>query len=87
MQLTFRKGLDLELDGLPEQVLRDSRNVSSVAILGQDYTGISPVSRVAEDDRGRAGQVLFVNRKRPRGDRRSGRLRRARCPSRGAWPD
>lgn len=36
-----------------------------MAVLGGDYPGVRPDFRVGEGDRVRAGQVLFVDRKRP----------------------
>ncbi|MEX0957172.1 MAG: NADH:ubiquinone reductase (Na(+)-transporting) subunit A [Rhizobiaceae bacterium] len=65
MKFTFRKGLDIAIGGAPEQRLRDGQSAASVAILGEDYPGIRPDYRVAEGERVRAGQVLFVDRKRP----------------------
>ncbi len=66
MKFKFRKGFDIIIGGAPEQVLHDGRAVSSLAILGRDFPGIRPDFRVAEGDWVRTGQLLFVDRKRPR---------------------
>lgn len=54
------KGLDLPLEGKPEQVIHDSKPVSSVAVLGRDYLGLRPTMAVAEGDRVSVGQPLFT---------------------------
>ncbi|QDZ03349.1 NADH:ubiquinone reductase (Na(+)-transporting) subunit A [Nitratireductor mangrovi] len=66
MNFSLRKGLDIAVDGAPEQVVGATRDVSSVAVLGRDFPGVRPEFRVAEGDRVCAGQVLFIDRKRPR---------------------
>lgn len=66
MHFKFRKGLDIPMGGVPEQTLRAGSDVLSVAILGCDYPGLRPEFHVGEGDRIRTGQVLLVDRKRPR---------------------
>jgi Na+-transporting NADH:ubiquinone oxidoreductase subunit A len=61
MQIT--EGLDIPIEGAPEQSISDCPNVSSVAVLGGDYLGLSPALRVREGDRVKLGQPLFTDRK------------------------
>ncbi len=59
------KGLDLPIAGAPEQVIEDGPAVSSVALLGGDYSGVHFTLRVEEGDTVRLGQALFADRRRP----------------------
>jgi Na+-transporting NADH:ubiquinone oxidoreductase subunit A len=63
MQIT--EGLDIPIEGMPEQSISDGAGVSSVAVLGGDYVGLSPALQVREGDRVKLGQPLFTNRKHP----------------------
>lgn len=53
------KGLDLPLDGKPEQKIHDAQPVTSVALIGRDYIGLRPTMAVAEGDHVTLGQPLF----------------------------
>lgn len=64
-QFTFVRGLDLALDGAPDQVISDGPPVASVALLGRDYPGLRPDFAVEEGARVELGQPLFADRKRP----------------------
>ena len=59
------KGLDIPIEGEPEQSIADGPAVSSVAVLGGDYVGLSPALQVAQGDRVKLGQPLFADRKQP----------------------
>lgn len=61
----IRKGLNLVLDGAPEQVIHPSAEIATVALLGEDYPGLRPSMLVREGDRVRLGQPLFVDRRNP----------------------
>ncbi|MDD2759506.1 MAG: Na(+)-translocating NADH-quinone reductase subunit A [Methylomonas sp.] len=65
MQFTIKKGLDLPITGGPEQKISDGNSVKSVALLGGDYVGLKPKMMVAEGDKVKLGQVLFVDKKNP----------------------
>lgn len=66
MQITTKKGLDLPVTGEPEQVIyNNAGTIRSVALLGADYAGLKPALRVAEGDRVRLGDVLFVDKTHP----------------------
>lgn len=58
--IRIEKGLDLPLDGKPEQTIHDANPVSAVALTGRDYLGLRPTMKVAEGDRVTLGQPLFT---------------------------
>ena len=61
----IKKGLDLPIAGLPEQVVHAPRPCSRVALLGADYPGIKPRLEVKPGDRVRRGQPLFYDKRLP----------------------
>ncbi|MEX0963386.1 MAG: Na(+)-translocating NADH-quinone reductase subunit A [Pseudohongiellaceae bacterium] len=60
-----KRGLNLPISGLPEQLLGKSRSTRSVALLGCDYVGLKPTMLVAEGDEVLIGQPLFRDKKNP----------------------
>lgn len=62
----IRRGLDITISGAPRQEVRDDPRVATVALMARDYPGIRPAMKVAVGDRVAAGDVLFVDRRRPR---------------------
>ncbi|OHX37733.1 NADH:ubiquinone reductase (Na(+)-transporting) subunit A [Methylomonas sp. LWB] len=65
MQFTLKKGLDLPITGGPEQKISDGNGIKSVALLGCDYVGLKPKMLVAEGDKVKLGQALFVDKQNP----------------------
>lgn len=63
--IRLRRGLDIALAGRPRQALRQVGAVRTVAVSGHDFPGLRPDFRVGPGDRVRAGQPLFVDRRRP----------------------
>jgi Na+-transporting NADH:ubiquinone oxidoreductase subunit A len=61
----LRKGLDLPLDGAPEQQIHEAARVTRVAVLADDFPGTKPRMRVEEGARVRRGDVLFEDRSTP----------------------
>jgi Na+-transporting NADH:ubiquinone oxidoreductase subunit A len=59
------EGLDLPVEGAPEQIVADGAAPDCVALMGIDYPGLRPVFRVEEGDRVKLGQSLFEDRKCP----------------------
>jgi Na+-transporting NADH:ubiquinone oxidoreductase subunit A len=59
------KGLDLPIEGDPEQKISDGQPVRSVAVVGPDYVGMKPTMKVGEGDRVKAGDLLFLDKKIP----------------------
>ncbi len=56
------RGLAVPIDGEPEQKI-DVKDVSRVAILGEDYVGMRPTLLVSEGDRVELGQPIFSDKK------------------------
>ena len=65
MRIKIRRGLDLPIQGDPQQVIEPARPVGSVAVLGRDYLDLRPSMQVQEGERVRLGQPLFSDRRRP----------------------
>jgi len=62
--IRIKRGLDLPINGAPEQIIHDAKPVHSVAVLGQDYVGMKPTMEVREGDRVKLGQTLFTDKKK-----------------------
>ncbi|QIM69700.1 Na(+)-translocating NADH-quinone reductase subunit A [Basfia succiniciproducens] len=63
--ITIKKGLDLPINGKPEQVIRDGNAVTEVALLGEEYVGMRPSMKIHEGDTVKKGQILFEDKKNP----------------------
>jgi len=63
--MQINEGLDIPIEGDPEQSISDCLDASAVAVLGSDYLGLSPALLVREGDRVKLGQPLFTDRKHP----------------------
>jgi Na+-transporting NADH:ubiquinone oxidoreductase subunit A len=61
--IKVRRGLDLPISGVPEQVVYDGPVISQVALVGSDYQGMKPTMAVREGDRVKLGQLLFTDKK------------------------
>lgn len=59
------RGLQVPIDGLPEQAVDRRTSVSRVALLADDYVGLRPTLHVAPGDTVRRGQLLFEDKKMP----------------------
>ncbi len=66
MVYRLKKGLDIPIQGTPDQSIAEGPEVRSVALLGADYIGLKPVLQVQEGDRVQLGQTLFHHREMPR---------------------
>ncbi|NGX16636.1 Na(+)-translocating NADH-quinone reductase subunit A [Wenzhouxiangella sp. XN24] len=64
MPTRIRRGYDLPLEGVPQQVIEPARPTAAVAVLGRDYLDLRPSMHVQEGDRVRLGQPLFSDRRR-----------------------
>jgi Na+-transporting NADH:ubiquinone oxidoreductase subunit A len=65
MHFSIKKGLDLPISGKPEQTIFDANNISSVAVLGNDYVGMKPTMLVEEGQQVKLGQILFSDKRNP----------------------
>ena len=61
--IEIKKGLDLPIEGAPEQVIGEGRQVKTVAVVGYDYVGMKPTMLVAEGDSVKIGQPIFTCKK------------------------
>lgn len=61
----IRRGLDLPVAGKPDQSISEAPEVSTVALVGDDYIGMKPTMAVKEGDRVKLGQLLFTDKKTP----------------------
>lgn len=63
--ITIKKGLDVPVNGAPQQVIHDGSAIKTVAILGEEYVGMRPTMFVKVGDRVKKGQVVFEDKKNP----------------------
>ena len=63
--IKIKKGLDLPIKGAPKQLIGDTRTVSKVAVLGEEYVGMRPTMHVQVGDAVKKGQLLFEDKKNP----------------------
>ena len=63
--IKIKKGLDLPLQGKPEQTISTGATVKTVAILGEDYVGMKPTMHVQVGDTVKKGQLIFEDKKTP----------------------
>jgi Na+-transporting NADH:ubiquinone oxidoreductase subunit A len=61
--ITIKKGLDLPISGIPEQVIHDGPAITEIAILGEEYIGMRPLMAIKVGDTVKKGQVLFSDKK------------------------
>ncbi|KPJ99094.1 MAG: Na(+)-translocating NADH-quinone reductase subunit A [Nitrospira bacterium SG8_35_4] len=65
LKIAIKKGLNIPVPGGPEQVIRDAKHSSRVALLGSDYVGMMPDFSVSPGDYVKKGQALFIDKKMP----------------------
>ncbi len=63
--ITIKKGLDVPVEGSPQQVIHDGLTIKTVATLGQEFVGMRPTMFVKAGDRVKKGQDLFEDKKNP----------------------
>ena len=63
--MKIKKGLDLPIEGVPEQAITDAPKVTKVALVGDDYNGMKPTMLVQVGDEVKIGQPLFEDKKVP----------------------
>lgn len=62
MHIKIKKGLDIPLDGAPEQRVSAGPDIGSVALLGPDTHDLKPRMLVTAGDRVKLGQTLFTDK-------------------------
>jgi Na+-transporting NADH:ubiquinone oxidoreductase subunit A len=60
---TIKRGLDLPIEGAPEQIIHDGNAVTRVAVIADDYIGMRPTMHVQVGDTVKRGQLLFEDKK------------------------
>lgn len=65
MCVRIKKGLDIPLQGRPEQVITNANDVSTVAVLGSDTSGLQPTVAVQLGQHVRLGEALFTDKRNP----------------------
>ncbi len=63
--ITIKKGLDVPVQGAPQQVIHDGPSIKTVATLGEEFVGMRPTMFVKVADRVKKGQVIFEDKKNP----------------------
>jgi Na+-transporting NADH:ubiquinone oxidoreductase subunit A len=63
--IKIKKGLDLPINGAPEQTIVNAVPVSKVAVLGEEYVGMRPTMHAQVGDVVKKGQLLFEDKKNP----------------------
>jgi Na+-transporting NADH:ubiquinone oxidoreductase subunit A len=61
----IKKGLDIPLNGRPDERIDIANSVKQVAVLGSDYVGLKPTMLVKEGDSVKEGSPLFEDKKNP----------------------
>jgi Na+-transporting NADH:ubiquinone oxidoreductase subunit A len=61
--IKIKRGMNIPIQGTPQQVIEDSPAARSVALVGFDYVGMKPTMSVREGDSVKLGQLLFVDKK------------------------
>ncbi len=61
--IKIKQGMDIPIQGAPQQVIEDAPAARAVALVGFDYLGLKPTMVVREGDRVVAGQLLFSDKK------------------------
>lgn len=63
--IRIKRGLNIPIQGQPEQVISAEPWIDSVALIGPDYVGMKPTMEVKEGDSVKLGQLLFTDKKNP----------------------
>lgn len=61
--IKLKKGLDLPIEGTPQQKIENGPQVSHVALVGDDVVGMKPTMMVKIGDKVKAGQLLYTDKK------------------------
>ncbi len=61
--IKIKRGLDIPLQGAPQQNIEAAPSARAVAVVGFDYVGMKPTMEVAVGDTVKTGQLLFTDKK------------------------
>ena len=63
--IKISKGLDLPISGTPDPVISDTPKITTVSLLGNDFTGMKPTMLVKSGDLVKRGTKIFEDKKNP----------------------
>ncbi|MEP4484947.1 MAG: Na(+)-translocating NADH-quinone reductase subunit A [Halioglobus sp.] len=63
--IKIKRGMDIPIQGAPQQSIEDAPAARAAALVGFDYVGMKPTMEVREGDRVKLGQLLFSDKKNP----------------------
>jgi Na+-transporting NADH:ubiquinone oxidoreductase subunit A len=61
--IKIKRGMDIPIQGAPQQAIDNAPAARAVALVGFDYVGMKPTMEVQEGDRVKVGQLLFTDKK------------------------
>jgi Na+-transporting NADH:ubiquinone oxidoreductase subunit A len=61
--IKIKQGMDIPIQGAPQQIIEDAPAARAVALVGFDYLEMKPTMAVGEGERVVAGQLLFSDKK------------------------
>ncbi|MFT6955064.1 MAG: Na+-transporting NADH:ubiquinone oxidoreductase subunit A [Halieaceae bacterium] len=61
--IKIKRGLDIPIQGAPDQNVEDASPARAVALVGFDYIGMKPTMAVSVGDQVKLGQLLFSDKK------------------------
>ena len=61
--IKIKRGMDIPIQGAPQQTIEDAPAARNVALVGFDYVGMKPTMEIREGDRVKLGQLLFTDKK------------------------
>jgi Na+-transporting NADH:ubiquinone oxidoreductase subunit A len=61
--IKIKRGMDIPIQGAPQQSIEDAPAARAAALVGFDYVGMKPTMEVREGDRVKLGQLLFSDKK------------------------
>ena len=64
-RFSLRKGLNLPISGAPKQEVGNAPDISTVALLGDDYVGLKPRTAVEEGDKVGPGSPIMFDKDMP----------------------
>jgi len=61
--IKIKRGMDIPIQGAPQQAIEDAPAPRAVGLVGYDYVGLKPTMEVREGERVKLGQLLFTDKK------------------------
>jgi len=61
--IKIKRGMNIPIQGAPQQLIEDAPAPRAVGLVGYDYVGLKPTMEVREGERVKLGQLLFTDKK------------------------